>query len=181
MKSPDSTGHISNFGKDDPEALARIVDMTVFDAGSGKIVEAAQSPDTEPGRLRNVLLGGTGLVAAAVWLLHPQGSSEPVKGDIMSYTELAQESAQIPASSTDTVLLKNIKLNVNDSDKNSGSEAILNNKRVQQFMDDNPDERAAIISSANALPAAGKYAIVERDINGDGEGDAIAVAEAEIK
>lgn len=92
-----------------------------------------------------------------------------------SYTELARDSANTSLQEDDKILIDGIKLDPNDSDKNSGSEAVLNSEKVQLFMKENPDEAAAIKSSAFNLPAVGEYAIVERDINGDGEGDAIAV------
>lgn len=131
------------------------------------------------GRIRSDRVGnalaGAAAIGVALAVMHGVGGNEAPEQDIKSYTELAQESAQTPLQEGDTVLVEGIKLDANNSDLNSGSEAVLNSEKTQEFIRQNPDEKAAIQSSAFNLPAVEGYAIVERDIDGDGDGDAIAV------
>jgi len=119
-------------------------------------------------------LAATAAVGATLFLTHNSGA-EPAPNGLLSFTERAQDSAQTPLQKDDKVLIDGIMLDPTKSDMNSGSEAVRNNEEVQEFMRDNPDEKAAIVSSAYTLPAVDEYAIVERDIDNDGDGDAIAV------
>lgn len=124
-----------------------------------------------------LLLGGI----ATSLTINALGNDHAPEKEIKSYTELAQDSAERPLHTGDTILIDGIKLDATDPDRNSGSEAVWNDEEVQQFIRDNPDEKAAVISSAYNLPAVETYAIVERDINNDGDGDAIAVPVIEDK
>lgn len=96
-----------------------------------------------------------------------------------SYTDKAQDSAQQSYDpSKDELVIDGIRIKPHNSELNSPSEAVLGSKDVQSFMAANPDEAASIEASSMALPTneAGEYVVVNRDIDADGDKDAVAVA-----
>jgi len=116
-----------------------------------------------------------GTVAAVAFLTLPRHSAEVPAPVEKSYIDQAQEQAQIPLNKDDKIIIDGIRLRANNPDKNSASEAILSNKDVKEFIAENPDEQSGITASAMVAPEASEYALVERDINDDGEDDTIAV------
>jgi hypothetical protein len=112
---------------------------------------------------------------AAVAAVAPRGhdSPEPLTKNL---EEQVIDSAQIPYNpATDTLVVKNITLKPGKSDANTPSEAVLGNLDVKLYAVDNPDEAPLITTSAMSLPTASHYALVERDVNKDGDPDTIAV------
>lgn len=90
------------------------------------------------------------------------------------YLDDAVDAAQDPYNSeTDSKIVSNI---TPDSENPTASEAVQNNEQVKDFMKNNPDEVPSIIASSNSLGNV-TYSIdlVGRDIDGDGDKDAVAV------
>lgn len=137
--------------------------------------------ETEPGRQRahergraKEIMMSIGVVAAAAFLLLPRVQGEmPVPEK--SFLEHAQDQARIPLGESDEIVIDGIRIKPNNPRKNTASEAILGNKDVQAFMEANPREKSGIEQSALVAPTSSEYAIVKRDIDDDGELDAIAV------
>lgn len=121
------------------------------------------------------LLLGLGAVAAtALFALPRPGGEAPASPE--RYTESAQNQADVPLSADDTVLIDNIKVKAGNPKADTASEAVLGDPRVKAYVDSHPDQSSAITASALSLPyTGGEYAIVERDIDDDGDGDAVAV------
>ena len=170
--NPNKHKNVINIGQKDPEAIARAVG--VIDQSE----EPAEIPvhhTSESSRRFGRALLGAGTVAAAAFLLLPRGGGEAPTPPEASYTELAQNQADIPLSDEDTVLIDGIKVKAKDSNANTASEAILGSQDVKDYIANNPNQSSAITASAMSVPSTGEYAIVERDIDGDGDGDAVAV------
>lgn len=88
-----------------------------------------------------------------------------------SLIEHAQEAAHIPVDfESETVV---IKVNAKDS---TPAEAMYSDPEVQEYMAENPDEKTSLQTSINSLPSSetGSYGVVETDIDGDGDTDAVA-------
>lgn len=95
-----------------------------------------------------------------------------------SYTDKAQNSAQQAYDpSVDELIIDGIRIKPGNTSLNSPSEAVLGNAEVATYIVDNPDEAASLEASSLALPmnASGEYVVVERDIDADGDTDAVAV------
>lgn len=174
MNSPETNNSIANITRNDPEALAKVVGMR--DLQSEELESAVDSVPTrspERGRVGEVLMG-LGIVAAAAFFVLPRTSGEmPVPAK--NFLERAQDQAQIPLGEGDEIVIDGIRLKPNNVRKDTASEAILGNKDVQAFMEANPREKSGIEQSALVAPTSSEYAIVKRDIDNDGELDAIAV------
>lgn len=119
-----------------------------------------------------------GMTALAALAFAPRGDDAPKPApQPETYTDMAQESAQQAYDPTkDELLIDGIRIKPRDSGRNSPSEAVLSHLKVQEFIADNPDEAAAIESSAMALPSnvTGEYVVAGDDIDGDGDLDAVA-------
>jgi hypothetical protein len=120
------------------------------------------------------LIGLAALSALGISRSHdaPAPTPEP-----QSYTDLAQESAQTPYDpAADELVVGGIKIKPGNPDRNTPSEAVLNHPEVKEYLATNPDEVAAVESSALSLPsnATGEYVVSAEDIDGDGDLDSVA-------
>lgn len=120
-------------------------------------------------------VGGVALLALAIF---PRSNEAPAPvPEPMTYTDLAQESAQIPYDpSTDELVIDGIRIKPGDPARNSASEAVLGNQEVQSYMASNPAEAPSLEASSLSLPTneTGEYVVVKRDIDNDGDTDAVA-------
>jgi len=120
-------------------------------------------------------LAAVGTVAASAFLLLPRGEDKPAPQP-ETYTEMAQDSAQTPYDAANDVLVSdNIRISPRNAQKDTPSEAVLSDAGVQTYVVDNPDQSSSLTASSMSLPQAEGYAVVERDIDGDGDTDAVAV------
>ena len=140
---------------------------------------ATQLPETEPKKINLKLMFGVGGAALLALGFLPRSHDAPAPAPTPeSLIDQAQESAQTPYDpSTDELLIGNIRLKPNNPNLNSASQAVLGNPDVQAFTAANPDEATSIEASAMVLPTdtSGEYAVVARDIDNDGDTDAVAV------
>lgn len=124
-------------------------------------------------------IAAIGVVAAAALVAMPRPGGEAPAPAEPSYTEAVQESVQEAPSynpETDEIVIDGIRIKPNNSAKNTPSEAVLSNPEVRDYMADHPEEKAAIITSANTLPGMTQEAgVARRDVNGDGNPDTIAI------
>jgi len=129
---------------------------------------------------RGVAIAGVAILGAWAWLT-PNAKPAPVpETDQMTYIDHVQESAKTPYNpETDTLIVGGITVS---PEHPTASEAVLGDERVQSYLKKNQDETSATTASAFTLGAdiyddSTKFALVERDANGDGDPDAIAVRE----
>lgn len=174
METP-KTNNVVNFGQDDPETIAHTVGV-IKDLEVPTPAPAAPET-TDDGRSIVPIMAGVAAVAAVATLAgpalrHDTPAPEPKK----TYVQKVEESANKPYDpSKDTIVINGIKIKPGNPDKNTPSEAILSNRKVQEFVDANPNQSAAITTSA-MTGSGSEFAVVERDVDGDGDMDAIAVA-----
>jgi hypothetical protein len=116
-----------------------------------------------------------GIAATANVLNAAPDKPAPVKPE--SFTEKVQESAQVPYDPrTDELKIANIRVKPGSPNKNNPSEAVLRDPEVQQFVENNPDEASSVTTSAMSMPAdTREAAVVMRDVDHDGDDDAVAV------
>jgi hypothetical protein len=117
-----------------------------------------------------------GIAGTAMALSGPQEQpKQPVQPE--SFTEQVQESAQTPYDpATDELVINGIKVKPANANRNNPSEAVLGSEKVQEFVAQHPDESSSITTSAMSLPSDAKEAgIVLRDVDHDGDTDAVAV------
>ena len=127
-----------------------------------------------PGRTLTAI-AGVGAVAATAYLALPRGEQTPAPQP-ETYTEKAQDAAQQPYNpSTDTLVVGNIKVHPRNPNRNTPSEAVLGNSEVKTYVVNNGDESSSLTASSMALPQAESFAVVTRDIDHDGDPDAVAV------
>lgn len=130
-------------------------------------------------RNRSRELAAIGMVAAAAFVALPRISGEAPTSAEPSYTEAVQESVKMTPSynpETDEIVIDGIHIKPNNPAKNTPSEAVLSNSEVRDYMAEHPEEKAAIITSANSLPSMTKEAAIAlRDVDSDGDTDAIAI------
>jgi hypothetical protein len=144
-----------------------------------KFFEHKNADKNEKGSARPSTLIAVGLTALAALAVGPRSHDAPKPiPEPESYTDLAQESAQEAYDPVkDELVIDGIKIKPGNPERNSASEAVLGDPAVKEFMQQHPDETAAVESSALALPSSetGEYAVVKRDIDADGDTDAVAV------
>lgn len=124
------------------------------------------------------ILAGVGTIAVAALALLPRGGDQAPAPVPESFSDQVQESAQKAYDpSTDELIINGIKIKPANSNKNSASEAVLSDTEVQAYMAENPDEVASLETSSLSLPSteSNTYAVVKRDVDNDGDTDAIAV------
>lgn len=124
------------------------------------------------------LLTATALTALAI---APRGGDTPAPQP-ESFTDKVQESAQIPYDpSKDELVIDGIRIKPGNALRNTPSEAVLSNREVKAYVAQHPEESSSITSSTMALPTneSGEYVVVKRDIDKDGDRDAIAVSAEE--
>ncbi len=95
-----------------------------------------------------------------------------------SFTDQVQESAQQSYNpETDKLVIDGITISPADTTIDTPSEAVLANPDVQTYIANNPDETASLETSSMSLPSteSSTYAVVERDVDADGDTDAVAV------
>jgi hypothetical protein len=141
--------------------------------------EAALAPETETKKSRIGLMLGVGAAALVALGFYPRSHEAPAPAPTPdSLIDQAQESAQVPYDpSTDELLIGNIRVKPANPNLNSASEAVLGNPDVKTFTAANPDEASTVEASALVLPtnASGEYVVVARDVDNDGDTDAVAV------
>lgn len=123
------------------------------------------------------LLLGAGAAAVAGWLMLPRGDDAPAPVP-ETFTDHVVESAQHPYDpATDEMVIDGIRIKPGNAHRDTPSEAVLGNSDVKAYMTDNPDEIASLKTSSLSLPSteSGTYAVVERDVDNDGDTDAVAV------
>ncbi len=126
-------------------------------------------------RTRDVLGVSAALLAAGgtYWLVGPRAHDAPPE-PTKTFEDAVTDSAQRPYDpAKDELVIGNIRVKPG----HTASYSILTNERVKAFEATNPDEKASIMTSAMTVPSNhSKYAVVERDVDNDGDTDAIAVA-----
>lgn len=175
--------NVINIGRNDLVAVARQTGMTDF-----KPVETRRqfSDDREvsddhslntPRVPRKLIAIGLTAVAAATtaWIAGPRSHDAPQPNDTKTFAEQAADSAKVSGNSAEDFVVNGIRVKTNDPNRNTPSEAVLNDPRVKAYEQANPDEVTSITASAMALPGGKELGIVMRDVNHDGEKDAIAV------
>lgn len=140
--------------------------------------ETQKSNETTKGKLGLIAgFGATALLALGFMpRSHEAPAPTPTPDNLIDH---AQESAQTPYDpSTDELVIGNIRVKPGNPELNSASQAVLNNSEVKTFMAANPNEAASIEASSLVLPtnASGEYAVVARDVDNDGDTDAVAVS-----
>ena len=183
------TNRVVNFGRDDPIAIARA--SSVLKEGETEPLEASsplsddeQSLVQDPeqydsprvsSRLLKVGVAAAGVAAAAGILLPRSGNELPPEPQ--SFNEHIQESVQKSYNpKTDELLIDNVNIKPNDPNNDTVSEAVQNNTEINAYKQDNPDEVPSLVTSAYSVPSAESYYVVGRDVDGDGDKDAIVVA-----
>ena len=138
----------------------------------------ASSTPEKRSKVREAL--SLGLIATVAVLAAPRPgfmteSPEPPKSPT-TLLEGAEQAPQTPFNpETDKAIIK-IRVKQNDTEKNSPSEAVLNDNRVIEYMNKHPEESSSLETSANSLPgSAEKIVITSRDVDGDGDKDTVAV------
>lgn len=161
------TNKISNIGRNNPEAIANEVGLRDLDIPQRPL-------ERTPSMLPRIALVGA-VAGTAAWLFAPKHDDAPDPTP-PTYSEQAEQSAEHPYDpAKDTLIVDDIKVMPNNSHKDTPSEAVLNNEEVNQYIDTNPDESTSLYASATSLDDHPEYAVVERDIDGDGDKDAVAV------
>ncbi len=135
--------------------------------------------ESEKGHSTLATAGIVGAAALVALGFAPRGQEAPAPSpQPETYTDKAQDSAQHAYDpSKDELVIDGIRIKPNDSNLNSPSEAVLGNTEVATYIVNNPDEAASIEASSLSLPtnASGEYVVVSRDIDADGDADAVAV------
>jgi hypothetical protein len=139
------------------------------------------TPENPRKRIRTGnVIKSVGVVAAAglltTWVAGPRGADKPAPDQPPTYGELAQQSAQHPYDpSQDELLIGNIKIKPSSQHRDFPAGAVLHEPRVHEYAVAHPDESTALTDSSLSLPSAESYSVVARDIDHDGDTDAIAV------
>jgi hypothetical protein len=122
---------------------------------------------------RALMAAGSAVVAAAFLTLPRLGADLPAPEP--TFSEQIESSAQIPQTEDDAVAIDTIAIDPTDSGRNSASEVVEASEEVDAYLASNPDEEYSIDVSSNTVPPATEYSVVERDVDGDGDTDAIVV------
>lgn len=119
-------------------------------------------------------LAAVALVGGLALGFAPRGEQEAPAPEPKSLIELAQDAAHIPVNVETDTLIANVVVNAKNP---TPGEAVFNNPAVKAYTAENPDELTSLETSTYSLPfsESGKYAVVERDIDKDGDSDAVAV------
>jgi hypothetical protein len=136
-----------------------------------------QETDQGPSRLAKAGLVGAAALVALGFAPRSTDAQESVP-EQKTYVDLAQESAQQPYDpTTDELVIDGIRVKPADESRNTPSEALLSNPEVANYIAQNPDEAASLEASSLDLPTneSGEYVVVGRDIDNDGDTDAVAV------
>lgn len=165
--NPIKTNTITSIDRNNPEAIAKTVGLRDIN-----VSRPEQVPDRRLSVPATIALGGA-VVSSALWLAGPRPDDAPKSTD-PTLTEYAQESANTPYDpSKDKLVIDNVTLS---PENNTPSEAVLGNESVQTYIASNSDEELSLVASATSLPTDyEEYAVVERDIDNDGDTDAVAV------
>lgn len=171
---PKNTNKVINIGRNDRDAIAREVGMTEFEPSqSNQTVESRT--ERSPGRVLTAL-GATAAVLGTAWLVAPRSPDAPQPDDTKNFTEQVAESANHPYDpAKDELVIDGIRVKPGNPELNTPSEAVLHDPRVKEFVVDNPDESSSITTSAMSLPGGNEAGIVMRDVDHDGDKDAVAV------
>jgi hypothetical protein len=165
--------NVHNIGRNDDVAIAREVGMTEFD--NSKTETQTTRTERTPGRVLTAL-GATAAVLGTAWLAAPRSHDAPQPDEHKDFTEQAAESAHEPYDpAKDDLVIGNIRVKHGDPKRDTPSEAVLSDPRVKEFVAEHPNESSSITTSAMSLPGGKEAGIVMRDINHDGEKDAVAV------
>jgi len=152
----------------------RTIDVNAFD-------DESQVPVRVERRMKEVMknIAAVGTVAAAAFLAMPRPGGEAPAPAEPSYTEAVQESVNTAPSynpETDELVFKGVRVMPNNPAKNTPSEAVLSYPKTIDYIAEHPDEKAAIVTSAELLPGmTQEAAIALRDVDGDGDADAVAL------
>lgn len=116
-------------------------------------------------------------VALAAVALASSQDADPTTVE-KTYQEHAQDAAQTPYDpATDELVIDNIRVKPNNDKKNNPSQAVLNDARVQDYADQHPEESTSLTASSMALSShSNEFVVVKRDIDNDGDTDAVAVS-----
>jgi len=142
---------------------------------------ASQVPVRVEHRTKEVVknIAAVGTVAAAAFLAMPRPGGEAPAPAEPSYTEAVQESVNTAPSynpETDELVFKGVRVKPNNSAKNTPSEAVMSYPKTIDYIAEHPSEKTAIVTSAELLPGmTQEAAIALRDVDGDGDMDAIAL------
>lgn len=171
---PKNKNNVINIGQNDRDALAKEVGMTEFVPSS---VPAESEHSTETPRTGRLLtaLGMTAAVAGTAWLAAPRAHDTPQPDNNKSFAEKVADSAKVSGNPAEDFVVNGIRVKTNDPNRNTPSEAVLNDPRVKAYEKANPDEVSSITDSAMALPGGKEFGIAMRDVDHDGDKDAIAV------
>lgn len=175
METPKQT--VANIGRHDDLAIARatgsLIEGNTTDKTKNNPNNSSERRSGVPGAL--LALGAIGTTA---WLSGAfSGDNEPAPVPA-TYAEQAADAAKKPYNpATDTIVIGNMRIQPGNPAFDTPSEAVLGNNEVKQYEAANPDEVSSVTSSALALdvPDSANIGLVERDIDGDGDKDAIAV------
>lgn len=171
--SNEKTNNVHNFGQDKPESVARAV---------GVLKESTQV-DSEPALLRpdrrlkpGKIAGAVGVLGVAAWALLPRPDQPPAPVP-ETFAEKVADSAQKPYNpDTDEIVIDGIRIKPNNPERNTPSEAVLHHPDVKAYVAAHPDESSAVTTSAMSLSSSKEgYALVERDVDSDGDNDTLAV------
>mgnify|MGYP000854685729 CR=1 FL=1 len=171
---PKNKNNVHNIGRNDRDAIARQVGMTEFEP-SESVHKPEQVRDHRPGRVLTAL-GATAAVLGTAWLAAPRSHDAPLPDDKKTFSEEVAESAQKPYDpAKDELVIDGIRVKPGNPDRNTPSEAVLGDPRVKAFVEANPDESSSVTTSAMSLPGGNEAGIVMRDVDHDGDKDAVAV------
>lgn len=163
---------VSNIGKHDPEAIARATGMKDLDT-----TDPAHDQDVvSKENIVPIILGVAGVATAVVLGGQAVTGNTPPPEPKKTLIEHAQDAASKPYDpATDTIVIKG--LTIGPSSKNgTASEAVLNDPQVQSYIAKHPDESSSLTTSAESLNSSdAPFDVVKRDIDGDGDTDAVAV------
>jgi hypothetical protein len=155
------------------------VESNPFPSDVAAAREVRQDAEVEPKKSRLGIMVGVGTAALLALGFAPRSHDAPAPTPTPdTFVDQAQQSAQTPYDpAKDELLIGNIRVKPGNSNLNSASEAVLGNPDVKAFEAANPDETTSLEASAMVLPtnASGEYAVVARDVDNDGDSDAIAV------
>ncbi len=174
METPKQS--VANIGRHDDLALARATGSLV-ESDTTEKKSTPNDPSERRSRMPETLLA-LGAIGATAWLSGAfSGDNEPSPLPA-TYAEQSADAAKKSYNpATDTIVIGGMRIQPGNPKFDTPSEAVLGNSEVKQYEAANPDEVSSITSSALALdvPDGATIGLVERDIDGDGDKDAVAV------
>jgi hypothetical protein len=166
--------NIINIGRNDRDAIARETGMTEFTPKQRTERKAIKrTPELSRNARRTITaLGAATAVLGTAWLAGPRSHDAPQPDDKKNFTEQVIESAHTPYDpATDELVIDGIRVKPGGTP----SEAVLGDPRVKAFVENHPDESSSVTTSAMSLPGGDEAGIVMRDVDHDGDKDAVAV------